>query len=389
MSRVENPGDAVADAEPTQAPAQLRREARVDLSAITRNVAQLRSVAGTPHLMAVVKANGYGHGSVPVARAALAGGADWLGVVDIAEALEVRAAGIDAPLLTWIHHADADFAAAVDAGIDIGVNSREQLTAAAAAAPTGSPAMVQLKVDTGLGRNGAAPGEWESLFEDAATLQTRGRILVRGVFSHLANAGEREDAAQIAAFEAALALATSAGIHAPLRHLASTAAAIRVPASRYDMVRTGIGIYGLSPFDDASSAELGLTPALTLTGGVVAVKRVPAGSGVSYGYSYRTTADTTLALVSLGYADGVPRLASNRAPVSINGTRYTVSGRIAMDQFVVDLGMDTCEVGDDVVLFGDPATGVPSADDWAHAAETINYEIVTRLGGRIVRRYEP
>jgi alanine racemase len=381
------PGDGVADAESVEQPAELRREARIDLAAIERNVARLREVAGTRSLMAVVKANGYGHGSVAVARAAIRGGADWLGVVDIAEALELRRAGIDAPLLTWIHATDPDFGSAIAARIDIGVSSLAQLRRAAEAAGARSPAMVHVKVDTGLGRNGAGRDDWTELFAAAAELSSTGRIQVRGVFSHLANAGDEEDAAQVAAFEDALARAAAVGVRPGLRHLASTAAALRVPGSRFDMVRVGIGIYGLSPFDDASSADLGLTPALTLVGGVVAVKRVPGGTGVSYGYSYRTRGETTLALVSLGYADGIPRLASNRAPVSINGKRYTVSGRIAMDQFVVDLGADDCEVGDEVVLFGDPATGVPSADEWATAAETINYEIVTRLGGRIVRRY--
>jgi alanine racemase len=389
-------GDTVADAEPLgggeggRPPAMLRREARVDLAAISRNVRRLRELAGTPHAMVVVKANGYGHGSVPVARAALAGGADWLGVVDIAEALQLRDAGIDAPLLCWLHARDADFGAALDARIDVGVSSRDQLQAVAAAARArGLVGAVHVKVDTGLGRNGVAESEWRRVFEDAAGLQQEGVLRVRGVFSHLANAGPEEDARQVAAFELALATAEVAGVRPDLRHLAATAGALRVPESRYDLVRLGIGVYGLSPFDDATSADLGLTPALTLVGGVVSVKRVPAGTGVSYGYSYRTTAEANLALVSLGYADGIPRLASNRAPVSINGRRYTVTGRVAMDQFVVDMGADTCAVGDDVVLFGDPATGVPSADEWAEAAETINYEIVTRLGGRIERRYLP
>ena len=386
-------GDAVADAEPLGEgaggpPAMLRREARIDLAAISGNVRRLREIAGTPDAMVVVKANGYGHGSVPAARAALAGGATWLGVVDIAEALQLRDAGIEAPLLCWLHAADADFGAALDARIDVGVSSAEQLRAVAAAArDRGLVGAVHVKVDTGLGRNGVAENEWRAVFEHAAALELEGVVRIRGVFSHLANAGAEEDARQVAAFELALAAAEAAGVRPELRHLASTAGAVRVPESRYDMVRLGIGVYGLSPFDDATSADLGLTPALTLVGGVVSVKRVPAGTGVSYGYSYRTTGEANLALVSLGYADGIPRLASNRAPVSINGRRYTVTGRIAMDQFVVDMGADTCEVGDDVVLFGDPETGVPSADEWAEAAETINYEIVTRLGGRIERRY--
>lgn len=360
------------------------REAVIDLRAIVANVEALRGAVGDVLAMVVVKANGYGHGAVPSARAALEGGADWLGVVDLAEALELRAAGIDAPVLAWLHDADADFDDAVAAGIDIGVSYAEQLDRVAYGP---GRAVVQLKVDTGLGRNGAAPGDWDGFFAAAAAHERAGRISVRGVWSHLANAGEQHDAAQVASFTLAVDAARAAGLDLELTHLAATGGALRVPASRFGLVRFGISAYGLSPFDDMDL--LGLRPAMELAATVVSAKRVPAGTGVSYGHDYRTTAETTLALVPLGYADGIPRHASGRGPVSIGGVTYRVAGRVAMDQFVVDVGDAPVRVGDRAVLFGDPATGVPSAEDWAAAADTINYEIVTRIGNRVPRRYLP
>lgn len=370
------------------------REAVVDLGAITRNVEHLRSSIGTPHTMAVVKANGYGHGAIESARAALAGGADWLGVADIDEALALRAAGIDAPVLAWLHDPDADFAPALAAGIDIGVSSLQQLEAVADAAARLSAgrrgalqASVQLKLETGLSRNGASEPEWRALFERARELEQAGGLTVRGIFSHLANTSPEEDALAADRFDRGVAAARAAGLTPQLLHLAASAAALRLPRARYSMVRLGVSIYGLSPFDDCTSGELGLTPAMTLRGRVAAVRRVPANSGVSYGYTYRTSEETTLVLVPLGYADGVPRAASNAAPVTINGVRAQVSGRIAMDQFVVDVGDSRVEVGNEAVLFGDPGTGAPSADDWARAAGTINYEVVTRIGPRVPRTY--
>ncbi|HEV7955957.1 MAG: alr [Microbacteriaceae bacterium] len=366
------------------------REARVHLDAISANVETLRRLIRTDHAMAVVKARGYGHGAVPSARAALAGGADWLGVVDIVEALELRDAGITAPILAWLHDPHFDFAPAIVRGIDVGIGSLQQLHQAASAgsAASGIPD-VHLKVDTGLGRGGIGFADCEAVFAAAADHERNGRLRVRGLFSHLANAGAADDAAQVAAFEHASALAFSAGLQPELRHLAATAGALRVPAARFDLVRLGIGIYGLSPFDDQSGIEFGLRPALELSAAIVSVKRVPAGTGVSYGHRYRTTSATTLALVPLGYAEGIPRQASNRGPVSINGRVHRIAGSIAMDQFVVDVGDASVAVGDRAVLFGDPAAGAPSAEDWATASDTINYEIVTRLGGRLEYRYWP
>ncbi|MCU1406256.1 MAG: alanine racemase, partial [Glaciihabitans sp.] len=310
------------------------REARVDLDAVRHNIQALKRATAPAALMAVVKANGYGHGSVEVARAAIEGGADWLGVVDIPEALRLRAAGIAAPLLAWLHGVETEFGAAIASDIDLGISSLQQLErAAAAATPASGPAIVHLKVDTGLGRNGIEESECGSVFARAAELQATGALRVRGIFSHLANAGEEEDLEQVRRFTALTGAAANAGLSIDLRHLAATAGALGVPSARFDLVRTGIGVYGLSPFDDRPSAELGLRPVMELSAGIISVKRVPAGNGVSYGYTYRTTEESTLALVPLGYADGVPRHASSRGPVEINGRRYRVAGRIAMDQF--------------------------------------------------------
>ena len=360
------------------------REARVDLDAVTHNMRALREYSGDAKLMIVVKSRAYGHGAVPIARAAVAAGADWLGVVDIAEALELRAAGISAPILAWLHGAEAYFDLAIASDIDLGIHYLEQLDRVAAAAGVAS---VQLKVDTGLGRNGAAESDWPAFFAAAVEHERAGRLRVRGLWSHLANAGREHDLAQVAAFERAITAARAAGLDPELLHLASTAGALRVPSARFGLVRIGIGSYGLSPFDDATSADLGLRPALELSAEIVSVKRATAGSGVSYGFDYRTTAETSLALVPLGYADGIPRQAPGRGPVSINGHRYRVAGRVAMDQFVVDVGDDEVAVGDRAVVFGDPSDGAPSVEDWARAADTINYEIVTRLGGKIEWTY--
>ena len=364
------------------------REAVIDLGAIRANVAHLRAVVGTPHLMAVVKANAYGHGALPVARAALAAGADWLGVADVSEALQLRTGGIDSPILAWLHDPDVDFAPAIGQDIDLGVSSERQLRQAAdAAASLGRAASVQIKLETGLNRNGVAEADWAEVFALAAGYERAGLLRVRGLFSHLSNASPADDAEAIVRFERGVRLAADAGLSPSLIHLASTAAALRLPAARFNMVRIGIGLYGLSPFEDQSSHELGLIPAMTLRGRVAAVRRVAAGAGVSYDYLWRAPEDGNLALVPLGYADGVPRQASGAASVRIGASTHPIVGRIAMDQFVVDVGQGDVAVGDTVVLFGDPATGAPSATDWADAAGTINYEIVTRIGHRVPRSY--
>lgn len=360
------------------------REARIDVDAIADNIRHLRRLVGT-EVIAVVKADGYGHGAVRAATAALAGGASRLGVADIGEAIALRRAGISAPVLAWLHAPDVDFRPAVELGVELGISSFEQLQAAAAAASADRPVAVHLKVETGLGRNGVEPREWHRVCSEAARLQRIGLVRVVGVFSHLSNTSADDDRAALARFHEALGEAAAAGIDPPLRHIAASNAAISLPEARLDCVRIGIAMYGLSPLDGRTSADLGLRPAMTLRSTVAAVRRVPAGQGVSYGYTHRAAAETTLALIPIGYADGVPRQASGRGPVLIGGRRFAVAGRIAMDQFVVDVGDAPVAVGDPVVLFGDPTLGEPAAVEWADAADTIDYEIVTRIGPRVQR----
>ncbi len=356
------------------------REARIRLDALAGNVETIRRLVAPARLLAVVKADAYGHGAVAVARTALDAGADWIGVADLDEALALREAGIRAPLLAWLHAADPDFATAVAAGVDVGVSTRGQLEAAAAAGAT-----VHLKLDTGLSRNGFAPDETATVFARAAELERSGRLRVRGIMSHLSGTSPDDDAAQRETFAAAVAQAEAAGLAPELRHLAASLAALTAPEARLDMVRVGIAMYGLAPDPSVDPGALGLRPVMRLVSQVAAVRRVPAGTGVSYGYVHRTAGETTLALVPLGYADGVPRAASGTLRVRIGDRIHPQVGRIAMDQFVVDVGDADVVPGDPVVLWGDPAEGDPGADELAAASGTIGYELVTRVGSRVSR----
>ena len=366
-----------------------RAEIVVDLDAIAANTAVLRAHVGRP-LMAVVKADAYGHGLVPAARAALAGGADALGVTVLEEALALRAAGVTAPVLSWQHVPGADYAAALRADVELSVNAEWALAEVVAAArATGTTARVHLFVDTGLSREGATPADWPGLVEAAARAQDDGAVEVTGLWSHLAYADAPTHptiAAQVAVFEEATALARAAGLTAARRHLANSAATLALPDTWYDLVRPGVAVYGLDPLG-GDPADHGLRPAMTVRARVALTKRVPAGTGVSYGHTHHTTAETNLALVPVGYADGVPRAGGNRAPVLAAGARRTIAGRVCMDQFVLDLGDDVAAPGDEVVLWGPGDAGEPTAQDWADAVDTIHYELVTRVGGRFARRY--
>lgn len=364
------------------------RTAEVSLPAIRHNVRRIREFTGG-QVIAVIKANGYGHGAEIAARAAIEGGAALLGVTDLEEAMALRERGVTAPILSWLHGVRADFEAAVTAGIEIGVSHLAQLEALAEAAErVGRPAVVQFKVDTGLSRNGAAPAEWQALFARGVELQHDGRVRIRGIFSHLANAGEAEDRAQAARFDAAVDALRQAGIEPELVHLAASAATFASPHLHYNTVRVGVTVYGLSPFPDRSSADLGLIPAMTLKSEIVGVRDVRAGTGVSYGFNHVVQADTTLALVPMGYADGMPRALNGAgATVAIAGQHCPIVGRIGMDQCIVDLGSlaKRVGVGEPVVLFGDPGTGVPPVEIWAELMRTINYEIIVSIGQRVVR----
>ena len=369
------------------------RSAVVDVAAIRHNVRHLAEIAKPARLMAVVKADAYGHGALEVARAALDAGAAWLGTAHISEALALRTAGITAPIVAWLHTADSDFSAAVAANIDIGVSGWELEAVVAAARELEVPARVHLKIDTGLGRNGCPEELWESFVGEALACQEEGLLRVVGIFSHLAVADEprrTETDQQLRKFRDAVAVAEDAGVDHEVRHIANTPAVLSRPDSHFDLVRVGLGMYGLSPFAGQSAAELGLIPAMTLKTRIANCKEVPAGQGVSYGLHYRTAEPTTLALVPVGYADGIPRVATG-GPVMVNGEVFPVVGRIAMDQMVIDLGRigiaGTAEsfLGKEAVLFG--AAGAPSVDEWAQAAGSINYEIITRISGRVTRSY--
>lgn len=380
-------------APPSLLPAGASACAEIDLGAIRDNVGELRRRAGSAQVMAVVKGDAYGHGAVSVAGAALAGGATWLGVAQLTEALTVRAAGVQAPLLSWLYVPGADFAGALEAAIDVGVPSVWALDEVCRAArKTGTQARVHLKVDTGLARNGAYGPDWTDLVAAAARAQAEQSVRVVGVFSHLACADEPEhpaNRAQQARFEDAVRDLDRAGITPELRHLANSAATLTNPSVHYDLVRPGLATYGLSPVPQVGNpASFGLREAMRLVGSLTSVKRVPAGQGVSYGHQYVTSRETVLGLVPLGYADGIPRNGSNVGPLLVGGTRGTVAGRVCMDQLVVDLGPSYAGgAGDPVVVLGREADGEPTAQEWADATGTITYEIVTRVSARLPRVY--
>ena len=364
-----------------------RAEALVDLAAVRHNVDLLRAAAPGAALMAVVKADGYGHGAVPVARAALEAGATWLGVCTIEEALALRAAGLDVPVLSWLHVPDDDYAAAVAAGVDLSVASRAHLAAVLAGArQAGRPARLHLKIDTGLTRNGVQPADWPDVLDAAAKAEADGSAQVVAVWSHLAHADEPRHPTidrQAVRLDEAWRAARRRGLD-PLRHLANSAATLTRPDLHFDLVRPGIAVYGLDPLG-RPVAQSPLRPAMTLRARVALAKRVPAGEGVSYGHAWTTPRETTIALVPVGYADGVPRALNRhgRMQVLLDGKLRPVVGRVCMDQVMVDCGDDPVAAGDEVVLFG---AGGPTAQDWADELDTIHYEVVTGVHGNRVTR---
>lgn len=366
-----------------------RARAEIDLAALRANVRALRARTPGAQLMAVVKADAYGHGAVPCARAAIEAGAAWVGTATPDEALALRAAGIGGRMLCWLWTPGGPWREAVEADIDVSVSGMwalEEVVEAARAA--GRVARIQLKADTGLGRNGCQPADWPGLVQAALAAP---EVRVTGLWSHFACAdepGHPSIAAQLTLFRELVAYAEKEGVEPEVRHIANSPATLTLPESHFDLVRTGIAMYGVSPAPEIGApGDFGLRPVMTLAASVALAKRVPAGHGVSYGHHYVTERETNLALVPLGYADGIPRHASGRGPVLVGGRVRTVAGRVAMDQFVVDLEGDTVEEGADAILFGPGDRGEPSAEDWARAADTIAYEIVTRIGARVPRVY--
>ncbi len=365
----------------------------VDLAAIRGNLRRLRELASegsspAPAMMAVVKADAYGHGMVPVARAAREAGAEWLGVATREEALALRAAGDTGRLLCWLVAPGADFAPLVAGDVDVTASSSAQVDdVVRGAREAGQAARLQLKFDTGLSRNGAPRGDWLELVTAARIAQDEGTAVVTGLWSHLACADEPDhpaNASQQEAFDEACGLATDAGLEPEVRHLANSAGALLHPAARHDLVRFGISLYGFSPAPDVvSTADLGLVPAMTVRATTVLAKDLQPGDGVSYGHTFVATEAMRVALVPIGYADGLPRHASSKAEVQTRGARAPVLGRICMDQFVV--AAPGTNAGDEVVLLGTGAHGEPTATDWARWSGTIEYEIVSRMGGRATR----
>jgi len=366
-------------------------QAVVDLDAIANNIRVLREHAGSAEVMAVVKADGYGHGATRVSRAALAAGAAELGVATIDEALALRADGINAPILTWLHAPGTDFAPALSADVQIAVSSVRQLSALLdAVGRTGVTATLTVKIDTGLNRNGVSAAEYPAMLDALLRAQAEEAVRVRGLMSHLVHADEPEHPTnnlQAQRFAGMLEQARAIGVRYEIAHLSNSPAAMSRPDLAFDMVRPGIAVYGLSPIPERG--QMGLIPAMTLRCPVALVKSVNAGDGVSYGHTWIADRDTTLALLPIGYADGVYRALSGRFEVMINGRRRRGVGRVCMDQFVVDLGPGETGVreGDTAILFGPGNDGEPTAQEWADLLGTIHYEVVTSPRGRVTRVY--
>lgn len=375
----------------TQATGTHAATAVVDLDAVAHNVRLLRDLAGGAAVMAVVKADGYGHGATAVAHTALAAGAAEIGVATVAEALALRVDGFTGPVLAWLHAPGVDFAPALTADVGIAVSSRRQLTDLLDAVErTGATAALTVKVDTGLSRNGASPPEFSTMLDDLARAAASGAVRLRGIMSHLACGDEPDNPTndrQAQRLSAMRSEAAAAGVEFEIAHLANSPATMTRPDLAFDLVRPGIAVYGQTPIP--ARGDMGLIPAMTLTCPVAMVRPIRAGDGVSYGHTWIADRDTTVALIPIGYADGVFRTLSGRFEVLINGRRRPSVGRVCMDQFVVDLGPGAVDVteGDEAVLFGSGARGEPTAQDWADTLGTINYEVVTSPRGRVNRVY--
>ena len=394
--------------------------AAVDLAAIRHNLGVLRAAAPGALQLATVKANAYGHGVLPVARAALDGGADWLGVAQLAEAFTLRAgldeAGVaraEAPILAWISTSSSDFAAAIEADIDLSVSWTWVLAdICAAAREVGRPARVHVKIDTGMSRAGSTLADLPALASALRMAADDGLVDVVGAWSHMSRAddpseaGNASTASHVRIFEEGLAILADAGITPRIRHLSATSGILWHPEAHYDMVRAGIGLYGLSPDPAvATSEQLGLIPALELRAPLTSVKVIEEGTPASYGGTWVAPTRRWIGLVPLGYGDGILRAVSNKARVVVHTAsgpfNAPLIGRVCMDQFMVDLGpvegspgtptarsgQAPAIPGDMATLFGSGIGGEALADDWAQAAGTINYEIVTHLGAHIPRIY--
>ena len=359
--------------------------ATIDLAAFRRNVERLVATAAPAEVMLAVKANAYGHGMVPISRAALDAGATALAVLEVSAGLELRAAGITVPLFAWLHGTGTDFRAAAEAGIDLGVSALWQLEAIAESG-AGVPARVHLKIDTGLSRNGAAAVDWPDLVSTALHLESQGFLEVYGAWSHLADASTADDEIALVKFTIAVEVATSLGARFQKLHLAASSAGLRMPAARFDYVRFGIAAFGISPFDDVDGPGLGLEAPMALSAPVLAVETLPAGHVWLGGLAVALAMPATLALVAVGFGDGVQAPAAERAEVLLAGERRRIVA-FGVDRMLVDADDLDVSVGDRVVVFGSAERGEPTAEEWAAHAESIGDEIVSSVAARVPRVY--
>ncbi|TAM70003.1 MAG: alanine racemase [Microbacteriaceae bacterium] len=342
----------------------------IDLAALRANVRLLSETIAPVETMLAVKADAYGHGLIPVATAGLASGARSLAVLEIPTGLELRAAGITVPLFAWLHGTNTDFRAGIEADIQLGVSAQWQLQAIAAA-HAGKPAIVHLKLDSGLSRNGATPADWPALVSAALAAERAGIVRIRAAWSHLADASVEDDEAALAVFRDGVAVARRLGARFEMLHLAASSAGIRMPAARFDLVRFGIAAYGISPFDDRSAADLGVRPVMSLQTDVVDLIGDRTG---------------TVARLALGYADGVATAALGRAQVLLGGRRVGVVA-IDVDSMLVGTGEVLPRIGDTALVFGPGDRGEPTAAEWADWASTIGDEIVAHVAARVPRSY--
>ena len=369
-----------------------RASAEINLSAITQNFKLIKSRT-TADVLAVVKADAYGHGLIPVSKALEEAGADWFGTALLEEAINLRKAGILKPIISWLTPLGEDFKSAIELDIDLGIHSIDLLNEVIKAASlTGKAARIHLEIDTGMSRGGVL-SEWDQLIKSVLVGVNLKQLKVIGIWSHFARADEPDELMnqeQLSLFEQRVNQAKAAGIDAQFVHIANSAALFTNNSAHKNIIRSGIALFGLSPdiktIGDSSS--LGLKPAMKLKAKLNLVKEVKAGSSVGYGGTAVLKSDTKLGVVALGYADGIPRSTNNLAGVFVDKKRAPIIGRVSMDQFVVDLGItSTAKTGDEVIIFGDGSSGEYTVDEWAKAANTINYEIITRIGPRVPRIY--
>lgn len=369
-----------------------RARAEINLAAIAENLKFIKSKTSA-QVLAVVKADAYGHGLINVAKAAEKSGADWLGTALLEEGIALRNGGITKPIISWLTPIGEDFRTAINLDIDLSVSSIELLNEVILVGKSiNKVPRVHIEIDTGMNRGGFGD-DWGLLLPEIVKAVKANEIKAIGIWSHFARADEPNEVmnkTQLDEFTQKVKQLNDAGVSPEFIHIANSAASLSNEAAHKNIIRWGIGLYGLSPdvINMGDSKSLGLKPAMKLFAKLQLVKAVKAGQSVGYGGTAITKSDTKLGVVTLGYADGVPRNANNSAGIYVAGKRAPIIGRVSMDQFVVDLGADSlAKTGDEVIVFGDGSQGEYTIDEWAKACGTINYEIVTRIGVRVPRIY--